>query len=66
MPRRKIKAKEAPKMSKSLSGLMKNRFGWGGLKLGGGEKEGVVEDETPNRGVSSLEVTAGVSADDLT
>lgn len=53
-------------MSKSLSGLMKNRFGWGGLKLGGGEKEGVVEDETPNRGGSSLEVTAGVSADDLT
>ena len=36
VPSRSIKAREAPKMSKTLSGLIENGFGSGGLKLDGG------------------------------
>lgn len=56
MPKRKNKAREAPKISKILSGLIENAFGFGGLKLGGGENVVVF-------GGSSLEVT-GVSVED--
>lgn len=40
VPTRKIKASEAPKISKILSGLTENGLGFGGLKFGGGEIEG--------------------------
>ena len=40
VPRRKIKAREPPRMSKFLSGLTEKGFGCGGLKFGGGENEG--------------------------
>ena len=56
MPRRKNKAREAPRISKILSGLIEKAFGSGGLKLGGGENVVVL-------GGSSLEVT-GVCVDD--
>lgn len=56
MPTRKNKAREAPKISKILSGLIVNAFGVGGLKLGGGENVVVL-------GGSSLEET-GVSVED--
>lgn len=36
MPRRNSKAREAPMMSRNLSGRIKNRFGCGGLKFGEG------------------------------
>lgn len=39
VPRRKIKAREAPNMSKILSTLGVNGLGFGGLKFGGGENE---------------------------
>lgn len=56
VPKRKNKAREAPRISKTLSGLTENAFGFGGLKLGGGENVVVL-------GGSSLEVT-GVSVED--
>ena len=37
MVRRKSKAREAPIMSKTLSGRMENGLGEGALKLGGGD-----------------------------
>lgn len=40
VPRRKIKASEAPNISKTLSGLIEKGLGFGGLKLGGGVIEG--------------------------
>lgn len=40
VPSRKIKASEAPNISKILSGLTENGLGFGGLKFGGGEIEG--------------------------
>lgn len=38
VPKRKGKEREAPKMSRTLSGLTENRLGSGGLKFGGAVK----------------------------
>ncbi|KAL6988426.1 hypothetical protein U1Q18_014176 [Sarracenia purpurea var. burkii] len=67
---RNMIAREAPKISRTLSGLTENNFGCGGLKLGGGENS-VDVAENPKFG-SSLVLTEvelrgvlGNSADDL-
>lgn len=56
VPSRNINDREAPKMSKTLSGLTENGFGSGGLKLDGGLKPSFgfssVLTEVEGRGVS--------------
>lgn len=58
MPNRKIKAREAPTISQTLSGLTPNRFGSGGSKLGGAVNE--VEVEVDEVGVSEVALMVGI------